>query len=220
MKKLLKKITAVIMTATIAISSMIVTTTASAAGVFDGAKKMEELEYYSRYYNQEESSTYYKITVPRSGKITFKWDSSDAGFASRTMSMVLLDSKANTVAEYGDALYWGSTEGTADLEKGGTYYLHIKQTRDDAFIKDLYYTFTPDLKPTISLKLTMKKGTSIQLGSIVENYDGKVTWTSTKKSVATVSSTGKVTAKKKGTTTIRAQLDDGTYVQIKIVVKK
>lgn len=90
----------------------------------------------------------------------------------------------------------------------------------ERYIKDLSYSFTPAQKATVSISTTIKKGTTLQLGSVTENYDGKVTWLSTKKSVATVSDKGLVTAKKAGTTYIRAQLDNGDYVEIKVVVKK
>ncbi|MBP1543350.1 MAG: Ig-like domain-containing protein [Oscillospiraceae bacterium] len=220
MKKLLKKITAVIMTATIAISSMIVTTTASAAGVFDGAKKMEPLEYYSKTFvaNNGIETLTYKITLSSESRIELRYTECTQG-----LEGMLYNTNGELIMKYNFNGFLKLNSDDVALPKG-TYYLRI--TESDYYdhhtlsFKDLYYIVKPTNKPTISLKLTMKKGTSIQLGSIVENYDGKVTWTSTKKSVATVSSTGKVTAKKKGTTTIRAQLDDGTYVQIKIVVKK
>ena len=48
MGKLLKKIAAVISAAAIAVSALIIpTATASAASIFDGAIKMEPLEYYT-----------------------------------------------------------------------------------------------------------------------------------------------------------------------------
>ena len=96
----------------------------------------------------------------------------------------------------------------------------MKSSTENLSVKDYYIKFDPTDKPTIAFKLTMKKGTSVSLGAVTENYDGKVTWTSTKKSVATVSSTGKVTAKKAGTTTVRASLDNGEYIQITVKVTK
>ena len=53
--------------------------------------------------------------------------------------------------------------------------------------------------------LTMNVGQSKKL--TVKNKKGKVKWKSSKKKVATVSSKGKVTAKKKGTATITATIN-------------
>lgn len=65
-------------------------------------------------------------------------------------------------------------------------------------------------------KATITKGFTKKLS--VSN--GKVSkWSSSKKSVATVDSKGKVTAKKKGNATITATLEDGTKLKCKITVK-
>ncbi|MGN0699859.1 MAG: Ig-like domain-containing protein, partial [Oscillospiraceae bacterium] len=67
------------------------------------------------------------------------------------------------------------------------------------------------------LTLELSKGSSIKLGTVVTPAGSAVTWKSSKPSVATVSGTGKVTAKAKGTTYITAQ--SGTSFQrIKIIV--
>lgn len=214
MKKLLKKIAVVITTAAIAVSAMVITaTTASAKSVFDGATKMEQMEYYKVQIPNAEGQRVYKVDIPKDGELMFRW-----GVVENTASSYakLYDSKAAKIESW--YLNYSNREHKCNGLKAGTYYLEIAGTRKNATINDLYFTFTPNKKPTISLKVTIKKGTSLQLGSVVENYDGKVTWTSTKKTVATVSSTGKVTAKKAGTTTIRAQLDSGEYVQIKLTV--
>lgn len=72
MKRLLKKIAAVIATAAIAVSALVIpTTTASAAGVFDNAIKMEQLEYYTKNLGKG-SITYFKITLPSDGKLILR----------------------------------------------------------------------------------------------------------------------------------------------------
>lgn len=65
-------------------------------------------------------------------------------------------------------------------------------------------------------KATITKGFTKKLSV----SGGKVSkWSSSKKSVATVDSKGKVTAKKKGNATITATLEDGTKLKCKITVK-
>ena len=62
----------------------------------------------------------------------------------------------------------------------------------------------------------MSKGSTIQLGTVM-SVDGAVTWTSSKTSVATVSSNGKITAKSKGSAVITAKTGKNS-VKIKITV--
>lgn len=84
---------------------------------------------------------------------------------------------------------------------------------------------TADAVKSIKLnyvKKTVKKGTTYKLKTTLSKSGTngrKVTYTSSKNSVASVSSTGKVTAKKKGTTTITAKTENGLKAQCKIVVK-
>lgn len=66
-------------------------------------------------------------------------------------------------------------------------------------------------------KATLKIGQTLQLK--VTGTKGKVKWTSSKKSVATVSSKGRVKAKKKGSVTITAKIGKKKYT-CKVTVKK
>ncbi len=106
--------------------------------------------------------------------------------------------------------------------KKGTYYLRIAAEEGNGKM-----TFTPkfpsDDTPatkSIQLKITMKVGETIRLGAIV-SPDGaeKVKWSTTKKSVASVSSKGKVTAKGEGTATIKAK-SGSKVLKIKIIVEE
>ena len=77
-------------------------------------------------------------------------------------------------------------------------------------------------KITLSKKMKkMKKGASYQIKvKLPKNTaSNKLTFTSNKKSVATVSPTGKVTAKKKGQATITVKTYNGKKAKIKIRVK-
>lgn len=215
MKRIAKRLMAMLLAAVMSVSGLVAATvTAGAKGVFDDAVKVNELECYSKEFTGAKEDIYYKIALPKAGQITIRCaDASGMGWT----TWCLLNSGADEID--GGNLNSNFSYITKDLEKG-TYYLRVVGSVKGAYIKDLYYTFTPNKKPVISFSATIKKGTTLQLGAVTENYDGKVTWSSAKKSVATVSSKGLVTAKKAGTAYIRAKMDNGDYVEIKIVVKK
>ena len=214
----IKKITAIILSIIMVVCCFGVQ--ASAASVFSGAKKMEQLEYYnvSNIKKRSGKTVFYKISLPSSGTVEFRWALGGC------LDGRLFDSSGKTIA---DKFYIGyydkGTKTIKDLNKG-VYYLELSAndgayiSGDTEYVKDLYYTFIPDEEPTIKLAVTLKKGSTLNLGAITDNYSGKVSFISTKTSVATVKS-GTVKAVAKGQATIRATLDDGTYAEIKIFVK-
>lgn len=221
MKKLARKFLSMLLTAAIAVSGLVVTSvTAGAESIADKAIELEPMELVSRNFDEQGDSEYYSLNLPNPGSINIlitKYQGID---------LRLLDSNGVEVAfmnpnkgyiDTADMTNWSCS--VENLEKG-EYYLSVIANVKGNYIKNMSYSFSPAQKPTISFTATIKKGATLQLGSVTENYDGKVTWLSTKKSVATVSDKGLVTAKKAGTTYIRAQLDNGDYVEIKVIVKK
>ena len=101
--------------------------------------------------------------------------------------------------------------------KKGTYYLRLKDLTDGG---EVSFTATYPSKSESSvdhLSLTLKKGDTIQLGAVLsDGKDGTADWSSSKSSVASVSSKGKVTAKAKGTAVITAKVGDSS---VKITIK-
>lgn len=89
------------------------------------------------------------------------------------------------------------------------------------FDADVQFAFGVDVEKivaTISQKsLTLTAGFTKKLK--VDNTTDTVTWSSNKKSVATVSSKGVVTAKKAGTATITAKTKSGQKLTCKVTVK-
>lgn len=105
--------------------------------------------------------------------------------------------------------------------EAGTYYISLWGTLSPTKTETITYfaNFTPTANSSIEICIPLKKGKSVQLGTIFTNSkDKKVTWSSSKKSVAAVSSTGKVTAKKKGTTIIKVFNSSGLVSKIKVKV--
>ena len=109
--------------------------------------------------------------------------------------------------------------------KKGTYYVRIRNANSSYDVNGkLSVSFKYPQKTeeeaadgTISyLSVALKKGESLQLGAVIEG-EGTVEWSSTKKSVAAVSSDGKITAKSKGEATIEAKLGKSS-VKIKVNV--
>ena len=72
----------------------------------------------------------------------------------------------------------------------------------------------------VSSKLSLKKGKSITLAPVLTplTFQQKITYTTSNKNVATVSSKGKITAKKKGTATITVT-SGKKRVKCKVTVK-
>lgn len=214
MKKLAKKFLAALLTSVIAVSGIVATTAPAAAeSVYDNAAELKALETISIDNFKEVKSVYYKIDIPREGTLRIKCS---ANYCTMFEIKTGDDQTVSSTVK-------GKTVKSFDVEnlQKGTYYLRLcdEYGFGNAYVRELYYTFEPTEKPIISLGVTMKKGDKIQFDAITENYDGKVTWKSTKKSVATVNSKGLITAKKAGTTYIRAKMDNGDYVEIKVVVK-
>lgn len=106
------------------------------------------------------------------------------GYARLSCDSNLLKSKAT--------LEYNLKKGTYYVRAVGEAYSYVHGKTSISFS----YPQDEDAKIT-SFTVTLKKGDTLQLGTILSG-DGDVTWSTSKKSVATVTSKGKVTAKGKG----------------------
>ncbi|CCY72621.1 glycerophosphoryl diester phosphodiesterase [Eubacterium sp. CAG:115] len=99
----------------------------------------------------------------------------------------------------------------------GTYYLRLFWSNTGTLSMTATYPEGSSNDGKIScLSLNLKKDGTLQLGAVMA-VDGNVTWTSSKTSVATVSSTGKVTAKGTGTAVITAKSGKNSVkIQIRV----
>lgn len=111
-----------------------------------------------------------------------------------------------------------SASATYKVTKG-TYYITVS---DDGYYDPGTLKLTADFPTKTSsdltyLGITMKKGETMQLDSVGVS-SSKAKWTSSKKTVASVTAKGVVTAKKKGTTVISCTYN-GKTVKLKVTVK-
>jgi subtilisin family serine protease len=105
----------------------------------------------------------------------------------------------------------------------GTYTVYAADVFGNETVTEV--TCTADAVKSVKLnysKKTLAKGKKLTLKATLSKsgtYGRSLTWTSSNTKVATVSKTGKVTAKKKGTTTITVKTANGLTAKCKITVK-
>lgn len=104
--------------------------------------------------------------------------------------------------------------------EAGTYYLRYwTQSEYRAGTYTYFARFIPSDDTSVEICINLKKGRSIQLGTIFANtQDRKAKWSTSNKKVATVNSKGKVTGKRKGTATIKVTNSSGLVAKIKVKV--
>lgn len=118
----------------------------------------------------------------------------------------------------------GNVQGTAkyELDKG-TYYIKVSRSSisfsgsGKVKLKATYGSDKESNAKISYLTLDMEVGDTIRLGTVAEPADAEITWKSSKAKVASVSASGKVTAKKEGSTIITAT-SGKSKVKIKINV--
>lgn len=153
---------------------------------------------------------YYILEVPEAGALSFYI----TGFSiTDNAEIAIFDKNAKFVCR--ESLY-GSKTISADVVKG-TYYAVISTNKERSY--QITPSFEPSYTPTITLSMSVKKGKTLTIGTILNTKNDKVTWTTANKKIATVSSKGKIKGIKKGTTTITATTKSGLEVEIQIKVK-
>ena len=212
MKKILSVLLAMAMIFSVMAAGVV---NASAASPFAGAKTLDKLDTISVDKVKEVTIKYYKIKLSSPGTITFRCTNYTSG---GWTTIALLDSDGNKVLKESKTI----NELSVYVEKKGTYYIKLgfdyRKYVGSGSIEDFYYTFKSDAKPTISIGVYMEPGDTLNVAALASNYDGKVTWKTTKKAVATISK-GKIKAKSAGKARIRAYMDNGEYAEIVVIVK-
>lgn len=164
----------------------------------------------------KKSTTTVSLTAKQPQRtIALKWSLSTKGKTGNTVKVKSSNSKVVSVKKTSEK------SATLTVKKAGTATITVYANNK---VKDT-------LKITVLQKVTkitpksqyvfVTKGKSVQLKSSVypsKASNKKLTYSSSKKSVATVSASGKVTGKKTGTATITIKAKDGSGVYTKVYV--
>lgn len=237
MKRLLKKLAAIVTMAAVTLTMTVaIPTPASADSIYDTAKAISSGKSVSTILPGYNDTADYKVTVSGSGTLKFSIESH-----MKKLSMEVYDSNGNLLSTIANTttsgenssigkemhnMSWNYTiekfKGTVSYSvKSGTYYIRFyRYSYGDGGNGKLTFTATyPSSTSTAKINyitINLSKGSTLSLGTDTTG-SGTVTWKSSKTSVATVSSTGKVTANGKGSTIITAKSGKSSK-KIKIVV--
>ncbi len=239
MKKL-KGILAIIISAALMLTAM---SMVSFADQYDSAAKITSGKTVSGEISRD-STILYKLTASEKGTLNLEWSTGIKWLEIRvidedgaSIKVDSMDMKVGTLFSGGAESDYIDTEWDKHSEKTkasasfsvnkGTYYVKLwaprmyslsSNSEEGSYKLTATYPSSSATDKTFSyLGITLKKGSTLQLEAV--DADAKDTkWTSSKKKVAAVSSTGKITAKKKGTTIITCKSGDVT-VTLKVTVK-
>lgn len=236
--KIFRKIVAVLSAVVIAVSACAsMAVTAGADSIYDTAKAISSGKSVSTILPAYNDTADYKVTVSGSGTLKFSIESQMG-----KLSMEVYDSNGNLLSTIANTdtsgnsssigkdmhnMYWNDTiekyKGTVSYSvKSGTYYIRFyRYSYSSSGNGKLTFTATYPTGSSSKAKinyitLNLSKGDTLSLGADITG-SGNVTWKSSKSSVASVSSAGKVTAKSKGSAIITAKVGKTTK-KIKIVV--
>lgn len=238
MKKL-NKVLAMLISAVIMITVLSVS---AFADQYSDAKVLNSKKTVSESIKRDVTKLY-KIVVASDGEVKLDWSTTMAWFEVRVIDedgvsqkVTTCDVKAGTLLAGGendtfiDCVYDNAsqkfTASAAFSVKKGTYYVKIwtprsygldLNTDEGTYKLTATYPSKTVAKEFSYLGIAMKKGSTMQLEAVDADKDD-TSWSSNKKSIVTVSSTGKLTAKKKGTAIITCESGDVT-VKLKVVVK-
>lgn len=230
---LVKKIAAVVVAAALSVGFL---SMSAFADPFEDAVAISSGDEVKGTVNSGSSVTY-EITSKGTGNLVVNWSvakywsyfhvyDEDGAY----LNVESLNVKAGSLYEGGEGKNyihgkWNSTSerfsasATYKVSKG-TYYITVSVnsfTEGSGTLK-LTADFPTKTSTDLSyLGITMKKGDTMQLDSVGAS-SSSVKWTSSKKTVASVTAKGVVTAKKKGTTVISCTYNVKT-VKLKVTVK-
>ena len=229
-----KKLTAILLSAVMLVCCFAVQT--GAESIEDTAKAITSGKTYAAKLPKCYDTADYKITLSKSGElklqvITYMNCLHVSLYDTNGNRIKASSHKADTGSTYQELFdnivdcNWNATvekfSGTITYTlKKGTYYIRLLsyslKGTEKVSMKATYPSSETDSSSKIScITIPMKVGGTMQLSTDAGSTG--ITWSSSKSSVAAVSSAGKVTAKKAGTTVITAKSGSSTAkIQIKV----
>ncbi len=234
MKKLLKKLAAIVTIAAVTLTMAVaIPTPASADSIYDTAKAISSGKQVSTTLYSSGDCADYRISS--SGKGLLKLNITAQIRASK---IYVYDSDGNRISDCEHNYISGKTgfdgnsswyEWNETIEKlkleinypvnKGDYYIRFERRSNSGNGKLTFTATYPSSTSTAKINyitINLPKGSTLYLGADTTG-SGAVTWKSSKSKVATVSSTGTVTAKAKGSAIITAKSGKSSK-KIKIVV--
>lgn len=212
------------------------------ASTLCNAKTAKSGKSYTENLTVKGEEAVYKFNVAKTGTMKIKYDISNVYYSKYTATLykgsddeeVEVDSFETNKSSYHmnkeTYIYFnnsygkgnGTSTATYKVTKG-TYYLRVSHVweeeggrKPDFTVTATYPEGSANEGKITYLSMTIPKGTTIQLGAVMSTQ-GAVTWTSSKASVVSVSSNGKISAKAKGSAVITAKTGKNS-VKIKITV--
>lgn len=225
-KKILTTLAALIMAVVTAVCAMAVPVYADS--IFDTAQNIDSGKKVSTTLDNGEAMDY-KITPAEKGtasvKITAKSQYFSVYIYDEDGSKISFENKITmgSFNQYNSKHYWDDTaetfKGTVsfDVKAGKTYYIKIERgsyaSGSGKFEVSFNYP-SGESAPSALMTVTLKKGDTVQLGANGSN----ASWSSSDKSVASVSKSGLVKAVKKGRAVITLKCGSKTE-SIEVIVE-
>lgn len=224
----MKKFLSILLSLAVAVTAMTAfAVTASAIDLFPDAVTAKSGKEVEKTMSSMSTKTY-KFSVSKKGTLEIKVTHT----SSQYVTFVLKDSDGGVIGASNSeakAGYWDRSAAyprdgvfsgykTYNLTKG-TYYLEVYSSNGGLVSFTPTYPSTASTEKRVSyLSATLEKGSTLQLGAVLsDGKAGTAEWSSSKSSVASVTSKGKITAKAKGTAVITAKVGSSTVkIQIKV----
>lgn len=241
--KVFKKIAAILSAAVIAVTAAAsMAVTVGADSIANTATAITSGKAVSTILPRVDDTADYKITVKSAGTLKLSIESqmlyariyvydSDGNKLS-TIANTTTSGSCSSIGRADHYVQWNSTiekyKGTVSYSvKAGTYYIRFERTNSTGNGKLTFTATYPSGTSSSSssstsnakvyyIVLYLEKGDRLSLGATITK-GAKVTWKSSNTSVASVSSSGKLTAKGKGSAIITAKCGSSSKT-IKVIV--